>query len=201
MGVVRRPSVRKILSRVAVIVGLGLMAKVGYVHAKSLLAQLLLDRAWSKAQKGDQDARPWPWADTRAVARLSAPGHGISMVVLSGANDHSMTFGPGHLLDSAKPGRRGNVVFSAHRETHFSFLEDVKEGDRLILQTQEGVRDYRVEAAVIAHQDDPHFMESTEDRLTLITCWPFHAVRSTGLLRYVVVAKPTDSGWGRRAGL
>ena len=63
-------------------------------------------------------------------------------------------------------------------------------GDEIDLQPAGGrVARYRVEAASIVDRDDTEVMEDTaRSRLTLITCYPFDAVRPGTRLRYVVVA-------------
>ena len=57
-----------------------------YIPAKAWFAQELMQRAWRKAQDGDGDTAPWPWADTRPIARLSAKGGDIELIVLEGAS-------------------------------------------------------------------------------------------------------------------
>ena len=51
-------------------VGLALAADGGWMQAKAGLAQLLLERAFVAAQATGAAVRPWPWADTRPVARI-----------------------------------------------------------------------------------------------------------------------------------
>ena len=41
-----------------------------WIHAKAVLAQILLERAWQQTRDGGERVRPWPWADTWPVARL-----------------------------------------------------------------------------------------------------------------------------------
>lgn len=76
------------------------LSEGAWIYAKAGLAQLLLQRAWSRALQGEADPKPWPWADTSPVARLRAPGSGVDMIVLSGAYGRTLAFGPGHLASS-----------------------------------------------------------------------------------------------------
>ena len=50
-------------------------AGAGWIHAKAMLAQVLLERSWqARLAGGDAGAaKPWPWADTAPVARLQVP--------------------------------------------------------------------------------------------------------------------------------
>jgi sortase A len=164
------------------------------ILAKAELAQVLMRRAWLKVQAGDADARPWPWADTRPVARLSVPALGVSTFVLSGASGRTLAFGPGHLDGTPEPGARGNAVISGHRDTHFAFLERLAAGNELLLEGRDGrTRRYRVAAMRVVDRSDLAITEDAGDtRLTLVTCYPFHALRPGGPLRYVVVALAAD---------
>jgi sortase A len=161
-----------------------------WIQAKAWLAQGLIAHAWSRTLKGESAVKPWPWADTWPVARLSVPRLGIERYVLSGADGAVMAFGPGHAVGSALPGEPGNSLIGGHRDTHLAFMRRLRAGDALTVERPDGVRvSYRVLSADvldrrevwIAKQDGP-------TRLTLVTCYPFDALRAGGPLRYVVVA-------------
>jgi sortase A len=161
-----------------------------WIYAKAKLAQLLLEISWRRALAGEQ-LRPWPWADTRAIARLTIESDGASIIVLSGASGRTMAFGPGHLDGTAMPGDIGNCVITAHRDTHFARLRYVGPGDILTLQRPDGrsVR-YRVQATrIVSKSDTSVLQQDARTRLTLITCYPFDAIRPGSSLRWVVVAQ------------
>ena len=85
-------------------VGLWQAASGLYIHAKAILAQHLLDHAWQRARDGVAHAKPWPWADTWPVARLTARGLDSWVYVLADASGRSLAFGPQtwpHLLARA----------------------------------------------------------------------------------------------------
>ena len=102
-----------------------------WIPIKAEVAQVLLQRAWSKSVDGHAQTRPWPWADTWPVARLTATSHDVDLIVLAGGSGRTLAFGPGHLGASALPGEIGNMVIAGHRDTHFAFLQEVRRGDRL----------------------------------------------------------------------
>jgi sortase A len=169
--------------------GLLFVSRGAYIFAKAQLAQFLLRRAWTRTLAGAPTARPWPWADTAPVAKLTLRGR--DFVVLEGANGRNLAFAPSHLERSAMPGDGGNCVISAHRDTHFTLLQEVKRGERIVVQRRDGQRfAYDVEELRIVDKHDAWLMQ---DRgapvLTLITCWPFDAVTAGGTQRYVVVAR------------
>jgi len=171
------------------------LAHGAWIPAKARLAQVLLDHAWHETLRSGDSAKPWPWADTWPVARLIAPSHKKSMVVLAGANGAVLAFGPGHLTTSAPPGVSDNSVIAGHRDTHFAFLKALKPGDVLQLQAPDGaLHDYRVTQTRVVHETDARVLQRSESAmLTLITCYPFDAVVPGGPLRYVVSARGVSS--------
>jgi sortase A len=175
------------------VAGLALTAGGLWIPAKAVLARVLLERAWAAADGGAEQPRPWPWADTWPVARLTLPG-GRPLVVLAGASGRTLAFGPGHVDGTARPGEAGNVVVAGHRDTHFHALRDLVPGDELVLEAPGGaLRRYAVRSTQIVRYDDARALAPGDDRLTLVTCWPFDALRPGGPLRYVVVAQPVDA--------
>ncbi len=170
--------------------GVALTGNAFYLHAKALVAQVLLHRAWMQTQASGAAVKPWPWADTAPVARLVAPAQDVDLLVLAGATGRTLAFGPGHHDGSAMPGQPGNTVISAHRDTHFRFLRALAIDDALIVELPAGQRfHYRVRETFVADQRDLKLPRlPAEPTLTLVTCYPFDAVSPRGPLRYVVVA-------------
>jgi sortase A len=103
-------------------VGLWQVGEGSWIYAKARLAQLLLERAWTRTLAGETQVRPWPWADTWPVARLTVPAKSIDLVVLNGAYGRTLAFGPGYAESSAWPGSAGTTIVTGHRDTHFRFL-------------------------------------------------------------------------------
>src|SRR5258708_803210 len=99
-GGVRRPAPRKRafkwVAAGCLALGIALTGDALYIHAKALVAQALLHRAWLITQASGVPAKPWPWADTATVARLFAPAQDVDLLVLAGATGRTLAFGPGH---------------------------------------------------------------------------------------------------------
>ncbi len=167
------------------------IGSASYIHAKAILAQVLLETAWDRTVHGQQEVKPWPWADTWPISRLDVPGLGIDRIVLAGASGSSLAFGPGHLFGSSLPGQQGNTVIAGHRDTHFRFLKDIQPGELIQLQSLTGQTiQYEVSETIIVDEKQTEYLVSTSDNtLTLITCYPFDAIRPGGPLRYLVIAK------------
>jgi sortase A len=173
-----------------VMFGMVLFGEGGWIYAKARLAQVLLDDAWTRTLHGEQHVKPWRWADMWPLAKIEFPRQHQAFIVLSGASGRTMAFGPGHIDGTAAPGEIGNCVISAHRDTQFEVLHNIDIGDEIVVETVSGemVR-YRVRSIRVINRRDTAVMEDRGDRrLTLITCYPFHAVRPGGELRYAVVA-------------
>ncbi|HRO88852.1 MAG TPA: class GN sortase, partial [Chiayiivirga sp.] len=173
--------------------GLACLGQAGWIHAKAALAQVLVDRAFERALDGDPDARPWPWADTRPVARLRLADGGRSLVVLAGASGRNLAFGPAHDPASVLPGEPGNSLISGHRDTHFRGLARLRPGDRIAIERADGRRLEFIVAAlqVVDSRRTRIALDGDVPRLILATCYPFDAVDPGGPLRFVVTAEKT----------
>jgi len=181
-----------LIGAVALFAGVGLwqLGQGAWIYVKARLAQRLLQRAWARTLRGEPEARPWPWADTWPVARLQVPAHGVDLIVLAGVSGRTLAFGPGHAPGSAVPGAPGTAIVAGHRDTHFRFLERLKQGDEIIVEVP-GLRRSRLRVQETSVVDSRTAVIRTEDRsarLVLVTCYPFDAVRPGGPLRYVVTA-------------
>ena len=157
-----------------------------WIKAKAVVAQVLIEAAWARAEP----ARPWAWADTTPVARIRFARTGASLIVLAGDSGATLAFGPGHHAASAMAGNGGNMVVSGHRDTHFALLRDTQPGERIEVERRDGRRiTYIVDAMRVVDERDTRVVApSSSERLTLVTCWPFDALVPGGPLRYVVTA-------------
>jgi len=170
------------------------LAEFGYgawIPAKAWLSQVLLAHAWEQSLENGQPHKPWPWADTWPVMKLAHSQSDTQLLVLHGDSGQAMAFGPGLTNASIMPGKPGNTIISAHRDTHFSFLETVKLGETLSIENHAGIKhQYSITALQIADSRASQIQINTDDdRLTLVTCYPFNQLTPGGDLRYVVTAQ------------
>lgn len=189
MRVVTAVRLRPAVAALLALGGLVLLGDGLWIHAKALLAQVLLERAFAATVATGQMTKPWPWADTWPVARLTVPRIGASAVVLAGSSGQALAFGPGHVEQTPDAGERGVAVYAAHRDTHFAFLKSVVPGDVIVVTRTDGrVFRYRADGATVVAFDatgiDP---QAAGHELVLSTCWPFDAV-TPGPLRYMLHA-------------
>src|SRR3989441_91271 len=97
------------------------LGRGAWIQAKAWLAQSLIAHAWARTLSGERQAKPWPWADTWPVARLTVPRLGIERYVLAGADGAAMAFGPGHVSGTPLPGEAGNSVIGGHQNRRTSW--------------------------------------------------------------------------------
>jgi sortase A len=183
------PMLRRVLPFLLVLAGLVLFGQGGYIHAKALLAQILLERAFTESLATGREIKPWSWADTWPVARIEVRRIHASTIVLAGSSGQALAFGPGHVENTPAAGERGVAVYSAHRDTHFRFLRDVVIGDEIDVTRSDGQKfRYRADSTSVVRYDasgiDP--LSNGHD-LVLSTCWPFDAL-TPGPDRYLLHA-------------
>lgn len=109
-----------------------------------------------------------------AIAALSIPRVQLSVTVLHGADARTLQRGPGHLEHTAVPGDAGNVVIAGHRDSFFRPLRHIRLGDDIFLETRDGRFHYRVTLLrVVGPREVSVLAPTSEEVLTLITCYPF----------------------------
>ncbi len=165
-----------------------------WIPVKAELAQYLLQRAWQRTLAGENDVKPWPWADTQVVGLLEVPRLGLREVILAGSSGRNLAFGP-TLVNTTQVDATTDRILSGHRDTHFSFLKKLKTGDLLRLHTPTQSLTYRVTwQELVDSRRQQLVLDERIDRLTLLTCYPFDAVTSGGPLRWVVTALLMQGG-------
>jgi sortase A len=186
---------RFILPFLLALAGLILFGQGAYIHAKALLAQVLLERAFNTTIATGHQTKPWSWADTWPVARIEVKRIHARAIVLSGSSGQALAFGPGHVELTPNAGERGVAVYSAHRDTHFAFLKNVTVGDEIDITRSDGrMFRYRADATSVVRFDtsgiDPL---AGGHELVLSTCWPFGAL-TPGPDRYLLHATMIEPG-------
>ena len=176
---------------VALLLGAGAIAfgRGVYIHAKALLAQVLLERAFAETIATGRAVKPWPWADTWPQARITVKRIGASAIALEGSSGQALAFGPGHVERTAQAGEVGVAVYAAHRDTHFRFVKDIVIGDEIEVTRGDGKTfRYRADGSAIVRFDQSGIEALSGGReLVLTTCWPFDAI-AHGPLRYALHA-------------
>jgi len=122
------------------------------------------------------------------IGRLEIPRLGVSVMVVEGVAVRDLERAAGHIPGTALPGQHGNVGIAAHRDTYFRPLAGIHTGDRMTVQTVDGLYAYRVVSTQIVRPEDAQVLYPTSrDSLTLVTCYPFYYV-GPAPMRFIVRA-------------
>ncbi len=138
----------------------------------------------------------------QGFARVYLPSIGRDQVhvVVEGVGTDDLKRGPGHYPGTAEPGEIGNVVISGHRTTYgapFNRLDELHDGDPVVLETQSFFYTYRVVAMTIVSPDaigetDPvpnkPGVAPTQRLLTLTTCNPKYSAKTRLIIRALLEA-------------
>lgn len=124
------------------------------------------------------------------IARISVHRLSISEVVLAGDGTHDqLAEGPIMIKrgDQASP----VTILAAHRDTHFLFIRDLREGDEVTMQFVNGsVERYRVSRFETVRWDRFTYpLDPARPLLALTTCFPFGGTEYGGPWRRVVWAE------------
>jgi sortase A len=121
-----------------------------------------------------------PAAAARGViGLLDIPRLGLSVMVVEGAGTATLRRAAGHIPGTALPGQQGNVGISAHRDTFFRPLRNIRQNDVITVSTLLGEYRYRVVSTRIVRPSDIAVLgPSGTEVLTLVTCYPFYFVGS-----------------------
>ena len=191
------------VAALVLIAGICLTCRALYLHAKAELAGILIRRAWEQSLATGKPHAPWPWADTHPVARLQIPRLGYDEMVLEGASPRNLAFGPARLFSGAKLGESGNVILAGHRTSWFKPLEGIVQDDSIQLEwfdshRQLHQRTYSVsEIRVVDPRDVTLLAPTSQEALTLITCYPFGRSPYSPQ-RFIVRALPVEENRAAR---
>jgi sortase A len=113
------------------------------------------------------------------IGRIEIPRLDISVVVMEGSTGAVLRRAAGHIQGTALPGQQGNVAVSAHRDTFFRPLRNVRRDDIINFTTMLGNFHYRVVSTSIVPPSDVSVLDPGKaESLTLITCYPFYFIGS-----------------------
>jgi sortase A len=190
-----------ILRHLLLAAGTACLTYVTYVVVDSKLAQDRAGREFEDAlrerdraeESGVAALTQEPPRRGDAIARLEVPRLSISAMVLEGDDAGVLFRGVGHISGTAFPGEGGNVCLAAHRDTFFRPLKDIRVGDSIEVTTWDGSLTYEVDSVLIVDPDDVWVTRPTpEERLTLISCYPFYYI-GRAPRRFIVQASACDS--------
>jgi sortase A len=140
-----------------------------------------------------------PAIEGNAIGEMEVPRLGLNAVFVQGDSPKILRRAVGHISETALPGEPGNVVLTAHRDSFFRPLRNIRRGDTIELKTLDGKFAYQVDWTEVVSPSDVQVLHTSgENTLTLVTCFPFYFV-GPAPKRFVVRAHqmeplPANSG-------
>jgi len=135
---------------------------------------------------------PWSKSPAAAIGRLSVPRLHLSAMVREGIDRNTLLLAVGHIPATALPGQPGNVGVAGHRDTFFRGLKDLRTGDEIQFSTLHGDFKYVVESLIVVEPENVGVLApSSENMLTMVTCYPFYYIGSAPK-RFVVRARQVE---------
>jgi sortase A len=169
------------------LVSFSALSLYGIVSLHSKAVQTQRGRELEELSRATKPLKP-VLSEGALVGRVEVPRLSVSAVVLEGVSSETLRVAAGHVPGTAMPGEAGNAAIAAHRDSFFRPLEGIRDGDQIVVTTPAGKQTYHVVATEIVRPEETRVLDPTpEERLTLITCYPFTYVGSAPM-RFIVTA-------------
>ncbi|NLO88827.1 MAG: class D sortase [Clostridia bacterium] len=199
---VKISSLKKILASALVLLGIVLISFPYLEEAFSRYWQKRLLSEWNKNLKQievvpietEDESLLSPGGEILGVLKINSIN--LSLPVLSGLNQANLKVGVSWLEDSAPvESDKGNTILAGHRGRSYSRLlnrlGEVNTGDKVVVETKNGVFAFRVFNKKIVPPKDTSLLLPTKDKvLTIVTCHP--AIKPTH--RLIIQAEPEKEG-------
>ena len=122
------------------------------------------------------------------VTLLSIPKINLEAAILESTTRKSLLLAPGHVEKTAWPGEGGNSVIAGHRDTFFRRLNELQNGDDVVVTRGQRQYHYVVSSKSIVNPSEISVtLPSSDARLTLVTCYPTYYI-GPAPKRLIVVA-------------
>ncbi|HNR01576.1 MAG TPA: class D sortase [Anaerolineaceae bacterium] len=120
---------------------------------------------------------PVPTQSPQQARQIQIPAIGVNAPVVLGDGWEQLKKGVGQHIGTANPGDEGNLVLSAHNDIFseiFRDLDKLKEGDEVIIITQDRSFTYLITGSQIVEPTRVDLLAHTSDStITLISCYPY----------------------------
>lgn len=112
-----------------------------------------------------------------AIAIMKIPKIDLKVAVGEGVDNKTLKYAVGHFEGTTMPGEKGNFCVAGHRSytysEYFNRLDELKEGDDIIVKTKKGEFTYKIYEKKVVEPTEVSVLDSTKDAtITLVTCTP-----------------------------
>lgn len=180
----------RLITKTLLVTALAISMHAIYLPLKAFIAERLIKHSWQQSIKQQIEIKPWPWADTFAIAELNFQRLNQHIIVLNGGDPTTLAFSVGAVPPFNQIHSHQPIVIAGHKDTHFTFLKEVMMQDVISLTDKYGQGQlYIVEAVDIIDVTNGSLPIVADDKaLILITCYPFSGASNSNE-RYVITAR------------
>lgn len=112
-----------------------------------------------------------------AIGIMEIPKIDLKVAVGEGVDNKTLKYAAGHFEGTAMPGEKGNFAVAGHRSytysQYFNRLDELEEGDEVIVKTTKGEYTYKVFEKKVVEPSEVSVLDKTKDAtITLVTCTP-----------------------------
>ncbi|SPN75746.1 class D sortase [Brochothrix thermosphacta] len=185
---------KKIISIIIIVLGLifvGIAASE-YFSGKKQVEVALADaeKIVDKSKQKSLTADTFSYEIGDVFGLLKIPSLDETLPIIEGTDYEMLDRGVGHYETTKLPGQKKQILFSGHRNTVFTKLGDLKQGDRFVVEMPYGNYEYELKSTEIVDANDLSVIrDMDEELLTLSTCYPFSFIGDAPD-RYIVYATP-----------
>lgn len=188
-----RTNWRQLAPRVLIVVGVILLAYVANEYWAMYREQDRLEAEWRRQNSSASEPNS-PKVVNDGLTRVQIPKIDLDAIVVEGTSWKKLRVGPGRIVATAQPGEPGNAVITAHRDTFFRHIYDLKRGDEILVRRNGELLTFSVTGKKIVDPSDLSVLRQTkEPTLTLITCYPIYYI-GPAPERLIVTSKLVDRG-------
>jgi sortase A len=120
---------------------------------------------------------PIPTPGPEQAVRIQIPAIKVDAPIVQGDGWEQLKKGVGQYIGSPNPGKKGNMVLSAHNDIYgeiFRYLDKLKTGDQIIIYSMQHQYIYLVTGSKIVGGNQVEVMAPTDrPTVTLISCYPY----------------------------
>jgi sortase A len=114
---------------------------------------------------------------TAAIGVIKIPKLDLKVAVGEGIDNNTLKYAVGHFEGTSMPGEKGNFAVAGHRSytysEYFNRLDELEEGDDIIVTTKTGEFTYKVYEKRVVEPTEVSVLNKTKGaEITLVTCTP-----------------------------
>lgn len=176
---------RRTIGIIFIIIGLAVIGTALYMRYSAERVQRAMvnsfEHTLEEVDKNVEDSSPAikpPTEDINAaIGIMKIPKIDLKVAIGEGVDNNTLKYAVGHFKGTAMAGEKGNFCVAGHRSytysEYFNRLDELKEGDDIIVQTKKGEFTYKIYEKKVVEPTEVSVLNATKDAtITLVTCTP-----------------------------